>query len=398
MVKKYLTNIDYQKIYCYFILFMMLYTSESIYTYVFWDLDHLLEIATDLLMLAVIKDLTFKRIKSVFIHTFVISSIMLLINLVNGVVGHEIFYLFGILLRIFSVTVFTAWVVEKEIPILRCLARLIVAIAAVFFVCFLCFDLHLLGIAPREITISYVESSDNTKEIIEECYLGIYYKWDSERPVFGISVPSVSGFWREPGVTQIYYNFALFYYLFLCKGKKKIAPIILLSFSVIIAVSTMGLLILLGLFTMKIIGRNKYTKICAPVIGAAVLALGIFVLRERYPSIAASSRGRNLLEGVNNWKTSPIYGLGYSRDSGSWYGLINYFINWGVLGIYPIIIVVRGCIRNIIAADIWSKLAFAGWWAASLLNEPVGYNMAFLMLYALIMFKYCMQQGEILNE
>ncbi len=386
MPKEFLKRIDYRKLYCYVILFMMFYTSDSIYTYVYWNLDHLLEIMTDFFMLVLIFRLPKKRVKEIVTFVFVVGFVMFLINLINGVFNQELFYLSGLVLRISSVAVFVAWVVEEQIPVLSYAANLIVVIASFFLVCFVCFDLNILGISSEVAEISYEVARESSKTMALECYAGFYYKWDSARPLFGYQIPSVNGFWREPGVTQIFYNFALFFYWFIESERKKVITSIILFVSVILAMSTMGLLILIGLVALKILMRNKYAKWLLPMIVIGVAMIGIPVFLQRYPNVAVSNRWVNLVTAIDRWKLSPIFGLGYSRDNVSWYGLINYFINWGLLGACPILVIVWGLKQNIITKDIYGKIACLGWWAASLLNEAAGYNMFFLMLYFLIVF------------
>lgn len=386
MQREYLTRINFRKIYCYVILFMMFYTSDSIYTYVFWNLDHLLEIATDLFMLLLIFCLPRKKIKEAIIFIFIVGTVMLLINFINGIFNRELFYLAGLILRIFSVSIFVAWVVEEKIPILSYAAQLIVVIAGFFLVCFICFDLRLLGISSKDVEISYDVAHENLNVMTLKCYAGFYYKYASERPLFGHLIPSVSGFWREPGVTQIFYNFALVFYWFIDIDEKKVISSIILFISVILAMSTMGLLVLIGLVALKILMKNKYAMRLLPVIVVGMAVIGIPVFLERYPNVMVSSRWNNLTIAIARWKSSPILGLGYSRDNVSWYGLINYFINWGLLGVCPILLVFCGLKQNIITKDLCGKLAFFGWWVASLLNEAAGYTMFFIMIYFLIVF------------
>lgn len=386
MQKETFKRIDYRKIYCYIILFMMFYTSDSVYTYVFWNLDHLLEIVTDFFMLILVFRLPKKRVKELIIFAFIAGSIMFLINFINGIFNQELLYLSGLVLRISSVAVFVAWVVEERIPVLSYAANLIVMIASFFLVCFVCFDLNILGVSSEVAEISYEVAHESSKTMALECYAGFYYKWDSARPLFGYLIPSVNGFWREPGVTQIFYNFALAFYWFVDTERKKVISSVILIISVILAMSTMGLLILIGLVALKILVKNKYVKWLLPIIAVGAALVGIPVFLQRYPNVTASNRWVNLVTAIDRWKSSPIFGLGYSRDNVSWYGLINYFINWGILGVCPVLVVLRGLKQNIIVKNLYGKLAFAGWWAASLLNEAAGYNMFFLMLYFLIIF------------
>lgn len=371
-------RIDLKKSYCYIVLVLFFYTSDSVYTYLFSESDHLIELITDFLMILVIFFLGKRLIRNIVFPVMLLGIIMCLIQIRNGLWGSDMFYIFAVILRILSVCIFTAWTVQEEIPILAYASKLILCIAGVFLVLYVLFDMGVLGIQPERVLFG----NESMLLVRSLKYNFFYYSWSDPRTYFGIAIPSASGFWREPGVTQIFYNFAILYYWFIKPEENKWIYTVILIVAVFSTGSTMGYIVLIGLVAIKFWTKDFKFLIIAVAITAVLGIFALSVLGQRYGNIYQSSRMKNIMTAIDNWKSSPIIGCGYSSKLTSWEGFLNYFVNFGLFGFLPVWIVLKFVLGE--KYDIKLKAAFVCWWFLCLMNEACGYSMFFIMLYALI--------------
>jgi len=321
-----------------------------------------------------------------------IGGIMILINFVNGLIGRELFYLFALILRIFCVSVFVVWTFQKRLPLLLHAARIIVYIAGIYLILYVFYDMGILGAVPEKVVLG-----DSSMLLVPaHKYNFLYYSWSGTREYFGKTLPSASGFWREQGVTQIFYNFALLYFWFVNKKKSKLAYSIVLTAGILSTGSTMGYLILLGLIAVRLWRKNIWTLPVIFILIIPIIQFSFVVLSQRYGNIMASTRMINTMEAINLWRGSLLIGNGYSKDMTYWEGILNYFVHFGIFGSLPVWILVRSFLFGKNNFGMKTKIAFIGWWLASLMNEAVGYSMFFIMLYVLIVINYVSSENGLL--
>lgn len=163
---------------------------------------------------------------------------------------------------------------------------------------------------------------------------------------------------------------------------------IVLVLSIISTASTMGLLILLSIGVMKIVGCGRKAKIPAwifIVIGIILSVMAILILKEKFIN-GVASRSNNIQHAIGLIKKHWIVGNGYAREYVTFYGLLNYFVHFGLLGVLPVFVYIRGLVHNVFDTDVWGNMALFIWWCGSLLNEAYGYSMFFIAIYILCLF------------
>ena len=384
-VEKYLKNENLKIAYAYFIIFSILYICDSIYTVIWFRYDHAIEITTDILMCIPFFFLQRQNIIRLFKCWGGLSVLICVFTLFSGLPQGEIFYLLGLIIRVVSVSIFITWSAENKIDIFKASANTIFVIACFFLICYIGFDLGVLGIEGKIISIN-IPTGTSFKSTDFTCFCNFYFRWDNvARPVLGMPITRANGFFRECGEYQIFLNFALLYYWFIEQEKRNLIKEIILVLSVISTASTMGILILLCLGVLKIMRQCKKTKMPSwvfIVICAVLAIMALLVLKEKF-SNGVVSRSNNLQHALDLIKAHWVVGNGYAREYKTFYGLLNYFVHFGLLGVLPVYIYIRGLLHNAFNTDIWGNFALFVWWCSSLLNEAYGYDMFFIAIYLL---------------
>lgn len=365
-----------RKIYCYFMIFLILYSADSVYSFLLAKYDHIIEIFIDIFLIIGIIKLKKIQIKKIFFSLIVMNTSLLLINFINGRGMYDVLCLIALILRSVCVCMFVMWAQIEKIPLVNYTVRLIVFIAGIYLFLYFLLNVGIIKAVPERVMLG-----DSLMHTYMYKYNFYYYTWEVKRSYFGVEIPLAGAFWREPGVTQIFYNFALVYYWFINKeNHKKIYSVILIA-GIISLGSTMGYVLLLALVVVKI-WRNDirlilfYIGLIIPIIYFA-----LNVIAQRYGNIVASSRMLNIIQAFNSWKESPIIGKGYSAKIMYFEGILNYFVHFGILGIYPVWLVMNYLFIKKNNYSLKTKLVLFGWWFSSLINEALGYSMFFFMFY-----------------
>ena len=139
------------------------------------------------------------------------------------------------------------------------------------------------------------------------------------------------------------------------------------------------------LIILRFVNKNLKTLIPSTVIAVFLMVIAVMILDDKMIN-SAESRTRNLQRAFNLINGNVLLGNGYSREYTTFYGLLNYFIHFGLLGIYPIKVFMRGLKNNFFSTGVRGKMALSVWLFASLMNEACGYTMFFIMIYMLCIF------------
>lgn len=371
-------RIPYKKVYVFIVVFLFLYTSDSIYTYVFFKYDHAIEILADLLMLMTVFVLDKKVVLRVIGYDLAISLLLLLVASISYK-STEYLFLGAMLLRLISVSLFVQWCYFQKIDFLGILCTIVFFMAVFFLLCYVFFDLGLSGISPQMVNVAGFNGAESRKSIYG-CYCGFYYRWDFSRRMLGYRVMACNGFFREVGVYQIYLNFALYWYMFAQQGYKK--RIIVLIMALVSTFSVMGWLVFAVMVAMKLLKRTRLGVSLGVVAFVTISFMMYSVLNDKFMHYTRGRQG-NIAIAFEWIKQGGLMGNGYNRNYTSWYGILNYFIHFGIAGIVPVLFFICGTIRGALGTNIKSVIAIVGWWGLCLMNEAAGYNMFFIALYVI---------------
>ncbi len=375
------------------VLFLLLYTSDSVYTCVYHELDNYIEIITEMIMLSFIAFLDRKRVITILSAIGGISFIMLLLSMLH-IQNTEYLYMLVLILRILAALVFAGGCLRLRYDFYYDMSSMIYYIAVLGLICYLLFEINPFGILPHYSYIT-IPNGDHTAITRYLNYCNIYYRWDTRTiSFFGLKLVRENGFFREVGVYVIFLNFALIYFLFndWKQNKKKI---IVLVISILLAQSTMGLLIMIIVFSFKLLSNDyKLTFVLIPFVLILAYIFYVVATDKFEGGMKVAGRYRNLKYAMSIIIDNPIAGVGCHRKYLSWYGLLNYFIFFGIAGVFPIYIIVNGLIKN--KNGLCFSIAFFMWYFLSLMNETAGYNLFFISLYSMIAFK-CMLDGNMFH-
>ena len=365
------------------VLFLILYTSDSIYTCVYYKLDNFMEIATEVLMLLFVVYIRKKQMYNALLYMVCIMTVMLLLSLTH-VENTEYAYLMLIVVRIGSTLIFALGCIQLKRDFYRDISSLIYYIAVFGIICYLIFEINPFGLTPS-MSLVHVSSGDHRVLTKYINFFNIYYRWDTRiHRILGLRLVRENAFFREVGVYAIFLNFALIYYLFLDNKINK-KRIVVLSVSILLAQSTMGLLVMIIAFAFKFINSNyKLMIIAMPLVIVLGYVFFVIVADKFEGGVKIASRYHNLMNAISLIISSPIFGAGCHRKYLSWFGLMNYFVFFGIAGLYPVYVVVKGLIRS--KKGLGFFIAFFSWYFLSLMNETAGYNLFFLSIYPLMSF------------
>lgn len=159
----------------------------------------------------------------------------------------------------------------------------------------------------------------------------------------------LSGFFWEPGVLQIYLNYALYRYLF-CDQKKNIACLVLIIVSLVFCFSTAGYLVAMLLLVFKMWLDSKFSKTSKIILSVPIIAVTVFmiilIISTKRNSLDVSSydaRLGDLLIGLKLFFKHFFIGAGFNnmsvyteaagRSRGNSNGLIQIMFTMGIAGL-----------------------------------------------------------------
>ena len=164
------------------------------------------------------------------------------------------------------------------------------------------------------------------------------------------SVPRMMGLFWEPGVYQIYQNFALFLYIYLGKNNKKQLAVLLIS--ILFTQSTTGYMMAIMFVAIMIIRSRKFTKeslYIATFVMAMIAIIGIgsvLLYKRATTNIIGDSymvRMSDTITAFRLFLQKPIFGFGFyntepfmrliGHAGGNSNGLLTVLYTMGLFGI-----------------------------------------------------------------
>lgn len=365
-------KIDLTRSYAILTLFVLFVASDTIYVKIYPDFDDILKLVA--LMFSIYPFLIMiKRKNGRFILLLLLAclGVMSFWSIVNTM---PIKSTFGIWIRFCGIFYFIYWCKYRSLNYLDYVFEIIICLSVVCLIFWFFFEVGISGVEGNYIFIP-------GKSVPYISYSGIYYRWGQQfiRTVLGIKVHSTNGIWSEPGAYQIFPNFALFYGLFVKENVAKY-KLVILTMAVFSSASAMGVIILIILWSLKLINSIKYKLFVIIPCGIGVYSLLVNLILEKQQTTNWDDRILNLNESIGKVLSSPFWGTGMSSEI--WSGIFNYFINYGILGVMPIFVVLIGIRNRVFGKMSYTYAAFCVWWLLSMLNEALGYNNLIFIVYA----------------
>lgn len=149
-------------------------------------------------------------------------------------------------------------------------------------------------------------------------YFDIYFTWQNVN-WFNHYIPRNQSIFWEPGVYQIYLNFALIIEIFI-KDKRSYKILVILCISIITTFSTSGIIFALALFYFKLLLTKTNIKIIKfikvliiPIILVLIFNTSNYVLNQKkyYATDSYENRSSNIVVSYEMFKEKPIFGWGY---------------------------------------------------------------------------------------
>lgn len=272
--------------------------------------------------------------------------------------------------------------------------RIILFIAAYSLVFFIL-------ISILNIPINYIHINPFNSITPYRSYFGVYYSLSAVN-LGGIWISRNNSIFWEPGLYQVYLNFALYVNLFIKENKKKKGLIILLL-SILSTFSATGIILASILIGYKIIINQKYDSKNIPLklfisvlLIVTITSMTGNILNEKSQSSLQSfeSRKSDIILGLAAFVEKPIIGHGYFNEEiffrmqrnsnvywdynrGNSNGIINIAYMQGIIGLllylFPIFFGKKGYVKR---SD---KIGFILFFIISNMTAPI-YQTAFMLL------------------
>lgn len=145
-------------------------------------------------------------------------------------------------------------------------------------------------------------------------FLGFFMENTQRIVFFGNVIKRLHVPFSEPGVAQLFFNFTLFYLLFLNKkfGKKEKILTIISFFSVILSNSLTGFLILGVIILMYSIKKKKYILII--LLSVLYILIGMIMVSEKLTSTSYTDRSGDYVKMISDSIDNLPFGIGIGNS------------------------------------------------------------------------------------
>lgn len=174
---------------------------------------------------------------------------------------------------------------------------------------------HVLNIP---IPYSYFYLENNGVRYIS--YAGLYFEQGYVNQQFGLSLYRMTGPFWEPGVYQIFLNYALYKYVFK-ENVSKFIPIVLVV-DLFLTMSAAGWLCTIGIIILRLSSSNRMTRKSKILISMLLITVGVvaasFVISAKFSETYANKssayiRINDFLLAAELFVENPIYGTGFNN-------------------------------------------------------------------------------------
>lgn len=278
---------------------------------------------------------------------------------------------------------------------LKCIYNIVITVSVVTLIGFV-----LVNVTKTVTSYIYVPLRDDL--YFYRRYLGFFYAARTYlRSVFGFEFYRLQSFFWEPGVYAIYLVYALYYFIFCDRNKKKFILYVLLT-SLALTMSTTGICIGIPMFFIWWVENAKVNKKSKPlmVLSALIVAsIGIIIVWSKKAVGSSVVKGSyylrmlDLLNGLSLIAKRPIFGWGYKREGilealqnlgrGNSNGLITLGYNLGMIGLLLALIPFISCIIKSQKSERIKETVFSALFVLTNMTEPLIFSpfMIFLIVY-----------------
>ncbi|CQR70533.1 hypothetical protein SOV_40610 [Sporomusa ovata DSM 2662] len=372
-----------------FLIFYIILSSYSIYMVVYSAIAKPIQLGMLLLGFSTfLIHFSMRRIRiKMVLLPLVVYVVLLLASIFNGSDLYEVAMRFLRFVAVYYVVVVFA---EHDIDVLKVLYQVIFAMAVFMLACYITFDL----IAP-DLGLSYYYNEPTsittglTSTIVYESRFGIYFRWATTSPLFGLQIPRCNGFSWEAGQYQMYLNYVLLYLLHIAKKVdwKKVAIIIVCLVSTF---SAMGWLIAIIICSIWILRQRNTIYKWSEMIVCGIIGIysGYQIIIEKMGSISYASRSSELFLLKDIFFKNNIFGtIELTQDMAN--SVLRFLWDYGYIAAALVVLIVVALIRNKkLFPDVGTKIVFSAWFFLSLFNEPIEYaNITYLLVSMILVYK-----------
>lgn len=364
--------------YVYFVIFLIIFSSSSIYIIINPEFGNYLKIIV--MGLCLVPLLIFCRSSiplKYCIYTFLIIILFLLNILLFQVNAYKVLM---VCLRFITILIFSVTLMKNGINLLDKIFKILFILAVAYLLMYVVFEIGILGISGERIVIttySGVSQGEYSQTIVS--YLNVFYRTQTIS-VFDNLFNRFNGFCWEAGAYQFFLNICLIGILFNDK-KISIWKFLIIIISIMLTFSTMGYICMFIIITARVLkSKNVFLSILSFFLAGIFVALTVVLLEEKARSISYSSRTEDFSVVLNLILESPIFGYGYGEGAYSYSGMLTMFTHFGLLAIIFIVPMFFAVYKN----DRFGKIGFLTFGICIILgfvNEPFEYtNFMFLLV------------------
>lgn len=366
-------------------LLLILLNTSTIYTYYYQNIGYFFLIFGGLIALFLLFFVNKLTISDALFKILVFLTMIIIFGLLSTVSSSTLSLIFKILILFSLIYSFSATGIEFSSILLKVLKIFAIwALLNQFF-----FYTGLLNLLP--VTATY----QSWKPF--NLYLFFFYDSFSGITLFGTRYMRMSAPFSEPGVLAVFLNMGMFISLWLTpKGYKRNCWILIFFISLLLCMSSWGLIMLLIQFLCFLIKREKvFLTICSAFIAVII---GILLISQKYGSFSYYDRlmdlsdmfnqaiihlpiGRGLGESEEYTRIDAVTGLQYNMV-GNYTGLLTPFLDFGIGSIYYYYLLILGA-RYFTSNKRINRYIFVSLlilMLGSLLTEPLSLSTIYLSI------------------
>lgn len=376
-------------IWFYFIIFYIIMSSYSVYMYLFSEINSYVQVG--LLVLTIGTVLAFWSRRTMSKRCFYIPLAVMAVFCASTLfTDNELRVTFLIFFRFTFIFYTAVFYYEESTNVFRTIYRVLFVLIVFYFICYIIFEYFAPNLGLGYLYHTGTDVYGNLRIAKYESHFNLFIRWATSYNFWGLEIKRYNGFTSEPGQYQLYLNFVLMYLLFFSENEKhKAAKIVFIVLNIFLATSTMGNLIAIGLFIIKLLnGKLNAAKmfVFLPLSIAGIYSMVILIIDKSVnSSYSYLSRTSELKLLKNIFLKNNFFGEKefVSDVANAW---IRFLWNYGYLAFAAIILILLIILgKNKILNTVWQKVAFLCWFCFSLANEPVEYyNFTFFIVSLLI--------------
>lgn len=282
------------------------------------------------LFLGIIAIFSLKKLKNwnkIFAWCMLFTVFIIINSIVSLRTTPELIYRLFIFLLIYLLLLYTN---EKKISFDMIICKSIVFFAISSLMIYII--VHLFNIQ-----IPYTEFYLADKGVRFLNYFGLYYEQGYSNMQFGLNLYRMTGPFWEPGVYQIFLNYALFRYIML-QSKNKLVIFILLI-DIFFTMSAAGWICAICILSMRVFISDKISKKYKIILSFFIIVVSFFLLNfiiaskfsETYANkSSAYIRVNDFILSVQLFFENMLFGVGFHNTEV--FEMRNFYNNTGMLG------------------------------------------------------------------